>query len=279
MTVVSDSPAVASPPSPEPGFSVRLDVFEGPFDLLLSLIAKHKLDITEVALSQVTDDFIAYIRLQGPDWDLDQTSQFLVVAATLLDLKTARLLPQGDIDDPDDLALLEARDLLFARLLQYRAFKEVAGWLSQQLSEQARRAARPGGLEEPFAQLCPEVQLKLTPADLRALAERAMIPAEVPTVSMAHVWVPQVSVAEEAVWVAERLAQTGRTTFRDLVAQAASRLVTVARFLAILELFRSGAVSFEQLDPLADLVITWTGGDDTAVTVVDDYDAVPEEET
>ncbi|MDR1807755.1 MAG: segregation/condensation protein A [Propionibacteriaceae bacterium] len=272
-TAVTDALPDAS--TDTPAFAVRLDVFEGPFDLLLGLIAKHKLDITEVALSQVTDDFISYIRLQGPNWNLDQTSQFLVVAATLLDLKTARLLPSGEVEDIDDLELLEARDLLFARLLQYRAFKQVAAWIERTLADQARRAARPGGLEAEFRGLMPEVTLTLTPAEFAALAARAMIPAEAPRVSLAHVWVPKVSVAEEAEWLGERLRRDKRATFRDLVA-GASRLVTVARFLAVLELFRSGQVGIEQLDPLADLMLTWLGGD-AAIAVTDDYDAIPEE--
>ncbi|MDR1387239.1 MAG: segregation/condensation protein A [Propionibacteriaceae bacterium] len=253
-------------------FSVRLDNFEGPFDLLLSLIAKHRLDITEVALSQVTDEFIAHIRQQGPDWDLDQASQFLVVAATLLDLKTARLLPQGEVEDEDDLAILEARDLLFARLLQYRAFKQVAAWMSGALADEARRQARPGGLEPAFARLVPEVEINLSGPQFAALAARAMIPAETPQVSTAHLWAPTVSVAQEGVWVAQRLRRLRRTTFRQLVADAANRLVTVARFLALLELYRSGLVGFEQLDPLGDLLVAWTGGDKATVEIVDDYE-------
>jgi segregation and condensation protein A len=258
-------------------FAVRLVNFEGPFDLLLSLIAKHQLDITEVALSQVTDEFIGHIRLQGPDWSLDQASSFLVVGATLLDLKTARLLPQGEVEDEADLALMEARDLLFARLLQYRAFKQVAAWIQQVLADQARRVPRPGGLETAFAQLWPEVEIGLSPADFAALAARAMVPAEAPEVSTAHIWAPQVSVADEAVGLAERLRREGRATFRALAADAASRLVTVARFLAVLEFFRAGLVALEQLNPLGDLVIAWIGGEAAEVAVVDDYDAVAEE--
>ena len=127
MRAVTTEPAdEAAQGTGQGGFEVHLDVFEGPFDLLLGLISKHKLDITEVALSQVTDEFIAYIRALADGWDLDQASYFLLVAATLLDLKAARLLPSGEVEDEEDLALLEARDLLFARLLQYRAYKEVA---------------------------------------------------------------------------------------------------------------------------------------------------------
>jgi segregation and condensation protein A len=269
---------VAAPAVEAAAFAVRLDVFEGPFDLLLSLISKHKLDITEVALSQVTDEFISYIRDQGPGFNLDQASQFLVVAATLLDLKTARLLPQGEVDDEADLALLEARDLLFARLLQYRAFKQVAAWLEQTLADQTRRAARPGGLEPEFAKLWPEPEIGVAPADFAALAARAMVPAETPHVSTAHIWAPKVSVAEEATWVAATLRSGRQATFRTLVA-GASRLVAVARFLAILELFRAGLLAFQQLDPLADLVCTWTGGDVAEFAVVDDYDAPPEEDS
>src|SRR5487761_1233963 len=129
------------------GFEVHLDVFEGPFDLLLALISKHKLDITEVALSQVTDEFIAYIRQRSGGWDLDQVSYFLVVAATLLDLKAARLLPSGEVEDEEDLALLEARDLLFARLLQYRAYKEVAAIFAARMAAETQRHPRRVPLE------------------------------------------------------------------------------------------------------------------------------------
>lgn len=277
MAVVPESGSTSVRVGAESAFAVRLANFEGPFDLLLNLIAKHKLDITEVALSQVTDEFIGYIRLQGPDWNLDQASQFLVVGATLLDLKTARLLPQGEVDDEDDLVLLEARDLLFARLLQYRAFKQVAAWIRGVLDEQSRRLPRPGGLEPDFARLWPEIELRISPVEFAALAARAMVPAEVPQVSTTHIWAPQVSVAEQATVLAVKLRRSRHTTFRALVADAESRLVTVARFLALLEFFRSGLVTFEQLDPLADLMIAWVGGDDETIEVIDDYDAPPEE--
>ena len=256
----------------ESGFSVVLDNFEGPFDLLLSLISKHKLDITEIALSQVTDEFIFYIKQQGPQWDLDQASNFLVVAATLLDLKTARLLPQGEVDDEEDLALLEARDLLFARLLQYRAFKQVASWIEQVLASESRRMPRPGGLEEQFAVLLPEVQITCTPDEFAMLALKALTPAAREEVFIEHIFQPQVSVAEQANLVADRLQRTSVTTFRALVADAESTMVTVARFLAILELFRSDLVVFEQLDPLAELVIRWVGENTEEISITDEYD-------
>jgi len=260
------------PGSGTPGFSVTLDNFEGPFDLLLSLISKHKLDITEIALSQVTDEFIFHIKQQGPQWDLDQASSFLVVAATLLDLKTARLLPDGQVDDEEDLSILEARDLLFARLLQYRAFRQVAAWIQSVLESEARRVPRPGGLEEQFAVLLPEVTITITPDQFAQLALTAMTPAAQDEVFVEHIYAPQVSVAEQANLVADRLQHTAATSFRALVADAESTLVTVARFLAILELFRADLVVFEQLDPLSELVIRWVGAAVEEVDISDEYD-------
>lgn len=266
----------ATPGSDSPGpFTVRLDNFEGPFDLLLGLISRHRLDITEVALSTVTDEFIGYIRAQGRDWDLEQTSQFLVVAATLLDLKAARLLPQGEVDDVEDLALLEARDLLFARLLQYRAFKEVASWIGATLTVQNRWVARPGGLEARFAALLPEVDLRITPDEFAALAARTMEPRVLAEVSMAHIHAPTVSVTEQAHLLADRLRRAGSATFRALTADA-DLMTTVARFLALLELYRSRAVVFEQLSPLAELIVRWIGSQDD-LDVTDDYDEPHEE--
>lgn len=253
-------------------FSVVLDSFEGPFDLLLSLIAKHKLDITEIALSQVTDEFVAYIKEQGPDWDLDQASNFLVVAATLLDLKTARLLPQGEVDDEGDLALLEARDLLFARLLQYRAFKQVAGWIDSVLTEESKRTPRPGGLEEQFAVLLPEVRITVSPEEFAQLALAAMTPKAREEVFIEHIYMSQVSVVEQANLMADRLQRTPATTFRALAADSESTLVTVARFLAVLELYRADLVTFEQLDPMAELVIRWVGPAMEEISVSDEYD-------
>ena len=258
-------------------FSVSLANFEGPFDLLLSLIAKHKLDITEIALSEVTDEFIFYIKEQGPEWDLDQASNFLVVAATLLDLKTARLLPGTETGDEEDLAVFEARDLLFARLLQYRAFKQVAAWIDQVLAQEATRMPRPGGLEEQFAGLLPAPDINLTPEQFAELALQAMTPKAREEVFIEHIFMPTVSVAEQANIVAGRLQKAQATTFRALVADSESTLVTVSRFLAILELYRSDLVVFEQLDPLSELVIRWVGDTVEDVEISDEYDKPTEE--
>jgi segregation and condensation protein A len=238
-------------------FHVHLEVFDGPFDLLLSLIARKQLDVTLVALAQVTDEFIAHIRGHGDEWDLDQASSFLVVAATLLDLKVARLLPSAEVEDEEDLALLEARDLLFARLLQYRAYKQLAAIFATRLAENARRFARQVPIEPAFAQLLPEVLLGVDPQGFAAIAARAMQPKPAPTVELGHLHAPKVSVREQAVLLAGRLRTLGAATFRALASDSSSTLVVVARFLALLELYREGAVSFDQVTPLGELHVRW----------------------
>jgi len=254
------------------GFQVHLDVFEGPFDLLLGLISKHKLDITEVSLSQVTDEFIAYIRAGGPEWDLDQTSHFLLVAATLLDLKAARLLPSGEVEDEEDLALLEARDLLFARLLQYRAYKEVAKVFSGRMAAEALRFPRIVPMEAQFAGLLPELILGIGPEGLAKIAARAFVPKLPPTVGVGHIYEPLASVREQAAILVQRLRRMRKATFRALVADCEGTFEVIARFLAVLELFRESAVTFDQLEPLGDLHVTWTGAADGDVAVGDDYE-------
>jgi segregation and condensation protein A len=257
-----DQPAPTATPGPAgvpPGFQVHLDVFEGPFDLLLQLIGKHQLDVTEVALSKVTDDFIAHIRALGAGWDLGQATEFLVVAATLLDLKAARLLPGAEVEDEEDLALLEARDLLFARLLQYRAYKQAAAHLEGLLHAEARRFPRQVSLEPRYAGLLPEVLLGLGPHELAALAARALTPRLAEQVDVEHVHGGTVSVREQTALLHERLRRTGSATFRSLTADCASTLEVVARFLGVLELFREGLVSFEQAEALGDLHVRGTG--------------------
>lgn len=254
------------------GFQVHLDNFNGPFDLLLQLISRHKLDITEVALSQVTDEFIAHIKAAGSAWDLDQTSHFVVVAATLLDLKAARLIPSGEVEDPEDLALLEARDLLFARLLQYRAFQRVASYIAATLQAQGRRFPRDVGIEPRFARLLPELTMTISPARLAALAAKAMAPKQVSVLSLAHMHAPAVSVREQATVVVDRLRRQRTMTFRALTSDSSTMLVTVARFLALLELFRDGAVAFEQLTPLGELTVRWTGGEEEDWMISDEFD-------
>jgi segregation and condensation protein A len=267
-----DAPAVIEEPI---GFSVHVGDFEGPFDLLLQLISKHKLEVTELALHQVTDEFISYIRGQGSAWDLDEASSFLVVAATLLDLKAARLLPSGEVEDEEDLALLEARDLLFARLLQYRAFKEVAALFAESMGSAHRRVPRTVGLEPQFAALLPEVLLGLGPDQFAALAAKALAPKPVAEVGIGHIHVQRVSVREQAVIIAERMRRQRTSTFRALVADCDTTMLIVGRFLALLELYRDAMVAFEQITPLGDLTIRWTGPDEGDIEIVDEFEGTP----
>ncbi|MFH9868795.1 segregation/condensation protein A [Streptomyces lydicus] len=258
-------------------FTLRLENFEGPFDLLLQLISKHKLDVTEVALSKVTDDFMAHIRAMGPDWDLDQTTEFLVVAATLLDLKAARLLPVAEVEDEADLALLEARDLLFARLLQYRAYKRIADIFSDRLADEARRHPRTVGLEPQYAELLPEVVISIGAEGFARLAVKAMQPKPRPQVYVDHIHAPLVSVREQAGVVMARLREVGETTFQELVADAADTLTVVARFLALLELYRERVVDLDQAEALGALTVRWTGAEGAAPRVTDEFDRDPQE--
>lgn len=277
------TPPVAATPSITDGrvagFSLHLENFDGPFDLLLQLISRHKMDITEVALGTVTDEFISYIKqLENSEngWDLDKTTEFLVVAATLLDLKAAKLLPSGEVDDESDLALLEARDLLFARLLQYRAFKEIAAIFSERIEREEKSFPRTVALEPHFAQLLPEVLIGVGAQRFAAIANRVLTPKTTPIFSIDHLHRPLVSVAEQAVKVVEMLRKAGRVTFRSLVSDASSTLVVVARFLALLELYREGVVRFEQVISLGELQITWVGSADGEVKVSDEFDIPPQ---
>ncbi|WP_211177665.1 segregation/condensation protein A [Pseudonocardia acidicola] len=257
-------PAGAENPSGEngarPRFTVRLDNFTGPFDLLLQLIGKHELDVTELALHRVTDDFIAHLTALGDDADLDETTEFLVIAATLLDLKAARLLPDAEVEDAEDLALLEARDLLFARLLQYRAYKQVAALFVELEATALRRFPRSVALEDRFAALLPEVLLGVDPGSFAQLAATVFRPKPPPTVGLDHLHGPKVSVAEHAALLRERLAELGEATFAELTADCVGPLEVVARFLAILELYREQSIWLEQPEPFGELTVRWTGG-------------------
>ena len=247
---------------------------------MLGLIAKHKLDITEIALASVTDEFIAHIRraqAADTDWDLGQASEFLLVAATLLDIKAARLLPQSSATDDEDFALIEARDLLFARLLQYRAFKDIARAFADRMATAAKMTARQAGLEPQFASLLPELVMGITPEQLAMVAARALTPKAPPTVGLEHLHVPQVSVREQAALLVDRLRRDRMSTFRDLVADADETIVIVARFLALLELFKEGAIAFDQPEALGALTVRWTGSDAGEVDVSEEFDE-PEDE-
>ena len=257
------------------GFSVHLSNFDGPFDLLLQLISRHKMDVTEVSLSMVTDEFISFIRAleaSGEGWELDQATEFLVVAATLLDLKAARLLPSGDVEDEEDLALLEARDLLFARLLQYRAFKEIAATFNERIATADKSFARVVALDPSLAALLPEVLIGVGAARFAAIAERVLTPKVTPTVAIQHLHMALVSVAEESKMVVEALRHSKTLSFRNLISDADSTLVVVARFLALLDLYRQGVLRFDQVIALGELQISWTGSLEGDVEITDEFD-------
>jgi segregation and condensation protein A len=256
-------------------FSVHLDNFDGPFDLLLQLISRHKMDITEISLSLVTDEFIAFIRAleaSGEGWRLDQATEFLVVAATLLDLKAARLLPSGEVDDEEDLALLEARDILFARLLQYRAFKEIAATFSERITTADKFFPRVVALDPTLSALLPEVLIGVGPQRFAAIAERVLTPKVSPVVSVEHLHLALVSVAEESRVVVEALRRSKSLSFRNLVSDAENTMVIVARFLALLDLYRQGVLRFDQVIALGELQISWTGSESGEVEVTDEFD-------
>ena len=257
------------------GFSVHLANFDGPFDLLLQLISRHKMDVTEVSLSIVTDEFISFIRgleASGEGWELEQATEFLVVAATLLDLKAARLLPSGDVEDEEDLALLEARDLLFARLLQYRAFKEIAATFSERIATADKSFARVVALDPALAALLPEVLIGVGAARFAAIAERVLTPKVVPVVAIQHLHMALVSVAEESKMVVEALRHSKSLSFRNLISDADSTLVVVARFLALLDLYRQGVLRFDQVIAMGELQISWTGSLEGEVEITDEFD-------
>jgi segregation and condensation protein A len=256
------APAIGAETSADKGFHVTLSNFEGPFDLLLQLIFAHRLDVTEVALHTVTDEFIAYTREIGRVMELDETTTFLVIAATLLDLKAARLLPAGEVADEEDLALLEVRDLLFARLLQYRAYKHVAGMFAELEAAALRSYPRAVALEEEFSDLLPEVMIGVDAKSFAEIAAATFTPRPVPVVSTDHLHVSRVSVPEQA----ERLLRflEGRgvghwASFAELVADCTEPIEIVGRFLALLELYRARTVAFEQSEPLGVLQVSWTG--------------------
>jgi segregation and condensation protein A len=254
--------AEPSDQSQQAGFQVRLSNFEGPFDLLLQLIFAHRLDVTEVALHQVTDDFIAYTNAIGRQLELEETTAFLVIAATLLDLKAARLLPSGEVHDEEDLALLEVRDLLFARLLQYRAFKHVAVMFAELEAAALRSYPRSVSLEDRYSELLPEVMLGVDADRFAQIAAAVFTPRPAPTVATEHLHQVMVSVPEQVGNLMALLESRGVgqwASFSELVADCGAPIEIVGRFLALLELYRARAVAFDQSEPLGVLQISWTG--------------------
>lgn len=256
-------------------FRVDLGNFSGPFDLLLQLIARHELDITEIALSKVTDEFIAHVAQIETAADLDRASEFIVVAATLLDMKLVSLLPQGEFVDAEDVAVLEARDLLFARLLQYRAFKQAADWFAERMHRELGRHPRQVPLDKRYLDRAPELIWRHSLEDFAAIAAVALAPKEAPTVGLDHLHAPLVSIREQAHVLVARLRDGRPASFRELVADADAPGIIVARFLAVLELYRRAAVMLMQQTPLGDLTVSWCAddwNDEELATLGSDYD-------
>jgi len=272
------APLDAAPPTDgRRPFHVRLDNFDGPFDLLLQLINQRRMDVTEVALHQVTDDFIGHIRSMGSNWDLDQVTEFLVIAATLLDLKAARLLPDATADTGMDDDMFQARDLLFARLLAYRAYQQVAALFAELEAGALRRYPRAVTLEARYLGLLPEIKIGMTPEQFAAMAASVFTPKPPPTVNLDHIHASPVSVAEHTAALRVLLADRGTATFGELVAGCTATLEVVARFLGLLNLYRESAVAFDQPEPLGTLTVRWTlivdgPADPAAVPMDEEYE-------
>ena len=236
-------------------FSLQLDNFEGPFDLLLRLIGKHELDITTISLARITDEFLQHVKTLDAKKEIDSASEFLVVAATLLDLKIMSLLPQGEAVDSEDIALLEARDLLFARLLQYRAFKEISSWFQSAIDLESVRFARQARLEEQYRNLRPELEWNTSLAEFGAMAQLAFAPRAILGVGLAHLYAPKVSIREQAGIIMKKLRSKNRMSFRELISDSGDRAEFVARFLGILELYRAGAIGISQENAFDDFMV------------------------
>ncbi|WP_342319692.1 segregation and condensation protein A [Corynebacterium mayonis] len=258
------------------GFTLVLNNFEGPFDLLLSLINSKKLDVTEVALAEVTDEFISYTRTLGHSTQLDETTEFLVVAATLLDWKAARLLPRGEMSEEADLELLESRDLLFARLLQYRAYQQVADLFAQWQKNALFRYPRAVAVEKQFVELLPPVSLGHTPESFALLAASVFRPRPPETVRTDHLHAVPVSVPEQAgkILATLRILGAGQwLSFQALTKDCGRSMEVVGRFLALLELSKARAVETVQEEALGPLEVSWTGAEvDPAVVAAGNWE-------
>lgn len=258
------------------GFTIVLNNFEGPYDLLLNLIGARKLDITEIALAEVTDEFIEYVRLLGETAQLDEVTEFLVTAATLLALKTQRLLPRSGEDEEEDLKLLSSRDLLFARLLQYRAYQQVADRFEEWQTNARRRYPRAVGMEDQFLDLMPPVELGHTAGSFAELAASVFRPKPPETVRTDHVHAQAVSVPEQAGKILDTLKLAGPDhwlTFTALTRDCTKTMEVVGRFLAVLELYKAHAIDAQQEEALGQLDIAWTGKNvDPAVVAAQNWE-------
>jgi len=248
-------------------YVVRTEVFEGPFDLLLHLIARQRVDIWQVSLSRITEDYLAEVRRMR-QLNLEVATEFLVVAATLLELKAARLLPAPDADPDEAETALEERDLLFARLLQYRAYKQAAELFGERMAEQAAYLARRVGAEDVLKGLALDLLTGVEPAELARLAAGALTPSPQPEVRTSHIAPPKLSVAEAVADLAVRLRERGSSSFEELVGGTALPIEVVVGLLALLELYKRSLVEIEQTATFGAIAVRWTGGDATEPTAI-----------
>jgi segregation and condensation protein A len=253
-------------------YQVLTPVYEGPFDLLLHLITKEQVDIYEVSLSTIVDAYLQELdRMHG--LDLEVATEFLLIAAILVELKTRRLLPgRDDIEMDEEFALWEERDLLLARLLECKTFKEAAAALERMADRAALSYPRRAGLDEAFVGLAPDLLTGVSPDDLRAAYVRAVTPKPAPRVDTEHVAPIRISVRDVVDDVAGRLRRSGRLSFRDLTRDAPNRLTVIVSFLAVLELTKQGLVDLEQASTFGELEVFWVGEDSSVdATAVEDY--------
>ncbi len=240
-------------------YEVRTPVFEGPFDLLLHLITREQVELYDVSISRIVDGFLAHLDQLG-HVELETATEFLLIAATLVELKTRRLLPGRDeVDIDEELGLWEERDLLLARLVECKTFKDAARSLEDLALHAARSLPRVAGVDERFSSLVPDLLAGVTPADLRAAFVSALTPRPAPRIDLEHVAPIGISVEEVVAELVEELPRVGQTTFARLTEALADRLAVVVRFLAVLELYKEGAVELDQPTSFGELRITWLG--------------------
>jgi segregation and condensation protein A len=251
-------------------YQVKLEVFQGPFDLLLHLIAKRELDIYEVSLAAITEEYLEHLK-QMRELDLEVATEFLVVAATLIEMKAGRLLP-GPPRDEEDLLALSERDVLIARLLEYRAFKDAAARFAELIDANAGYVGREAGPGADFAHLIPDVLAKVSVHRLADLAVTALTPKEPPHVDTSHITPIRVSVGDAAKEIAARLQQTGTATFRALASDAGNKLEVIVRFLALLELVKRGYADVAQSTNFGEIEATWIAGKDVVLEGLDTED-------
>ena len=256
-------------------YEVATPVYDGPFDLLLHLILKEEVDIHEVSLTRIVEAYLEEIqRMQM--LDLDIATEFLLIASTLVELKTRRLLPgREDMDLDEELALWSERDLLLARLLDCKTFKDVAAVFSQLTDRASQSFPRRSGPDERFADLLPDMLDGVTPGRLQRAYLRVTQPKPPSSIDLFHVAPIRASVADALMELLETLPKLGKVTFRQITEAIHDRIEVVVRFLAILELYKQGRVTLEQTDRFGDIEVQWTAGDDTgfeAVLQIDDYE-------